>query len=294
MPAEFYISPPSGSTINYSSGSLNIYIFNNNIVSITIENDSNLDLVINGNGNGKVIIKSLEEQTQVLYLNNVEVISPITFEISENVKALYINSITMKSSVNILDKTQKFNVIVNNVYTTYNINCSLSNIKINNNLTLYQKNRINNENVNFQNSTIIYEIFDLRSPNNLLIHLNNSNMDNIPKSFIFHQNYVNSMFKPKKDTDYILFNEFENHDLCEKWLNIIILNGSNFNEKYCDKRNQIYVKHSVPEKVKSKNLTRNDKIGIIVGCIGCVIFIALIIFDIIRCKHFGLDLSESP
>ncbi|KAK8881551.1 hypothetical protein M9Y10_004294 [Tritrichomonas musculus] len=276
-----YIHPIDNSTIYFESGNLNLDMEKTDNVTIFADDETLLNVSIKGSG--QLFIKHLKDKFKTIRFDkNVEIQNQLNLVFPDYVDSVLINSIIfdINSSINL--NTERQNKVVdlfaNQVVSSIGLNATISNITILESLTIYQKGKIKLENVTFDDAILKYVIYDYDVPSDSLNPFIGNAFSSVPKSFIIKDKRKNGIITPKNGKDYILMSGFENIQDCNQWLNIIQLNESNFNTKYCDNYNNVVIKNDSFKKKKKSKLNKNDKIGIIVGCLsGAIVIVSCIV-----------------
>lgn len=198
----------------------------------------------------------------------------------------YINSVLLGSiyfdkngSLKVQTTNQRnVELYVKNISLLKKSQALISNIQILDTFTIYQTGHAKLQNVTFNDASIEYKIYSYDSYYKQLNPFDIIDFETFPKLFILSNRGNRTFNNPLINTDYTLISGFSNKYICENWLNSIDFGNTRFNEKKCN-NNQIIIKASVN---KQKKITNNDKIGIIIGCIGFVVLVGLITFNILR------------
>lgn len=280
-------------TIYYYKGMLNLILSKSRINVIS---SGNYHIETNIKGSGQLNFSDIKNNTFYLYGNfqingSLKLIFPNHFNYNE------INSINFQSFSSV--KVRKLNdrelyLYVNDIVIDFNSKVNLNLLRITNSLTIFQTSKIYHELISYYGANIYYQIFNYENKNNegCINPFYDSTFNDAPNSIILHKITDNPNAKPVINADYTLLSGFFPSNNCEEWISKINYGNSEFSSIRCENINEnnslfkkIIVKALPKTYTKQKTmLVENDIKGIAIGCTSITLFIAIIIFLIVRYK----------
>lgn len=308
-----YIKLDKGVNIDFIGGNLNMILPDNGKTTVILNNDKQNKISIKGDGELEIEFSS-DSQSNFINLNsNSQINGSFVITVPDKTESLTIDSIDLTSESSIIAKkensNEKVKFTVKNLTANYKAVSSINDLTIQDSLKIYQTATLKVENVDLNDATIEYIIFDYKKENgNWNDPFFKGNFNEPPSSFVLKN--ANNKISPLQDEEYTIVSGIFEIDGCEKWIEKIQLENTGFNSKTCEdnlaldnENKRIVIKANKPKpNPDDENGENNNKsglnggqiAGIVIGCIAGVAIIAIIIFIVIKKRmNSGNSASEN-